>query len=1129
MSTKGKEYKLAIRIAGVIDKSFTTSLATANTSLKATLTAMDKDFTNLDKGFDKIMGAGKKCFSALATAAGVATMAIGAATAASIAVGSEFESAFAGVKKTVDATEAEYAKLRQDILDMSNIMPSSAVAIACVMEVAGQLGIAKESLTDFTETMINLGVSTNLSAEEAATSLAKFTNITQMDDYGKDGISNFERLGSVVVDLGNNFATTEADIVAMATNLAASGAMAGLTEAQIMAISAAMSSVGIAAEAGGSSMSRVLMQMQQAVADGSDDMAIYAKTAGLTAKEFETLFREDAGEALTLFIEGLNDAGEDSYGILKDLDLSTIRVRKALLSLAGAEGLLGETMDLANEAWDENTALAIEAGKRYETVESKTQILLNNLKELGIVAYDELREPFVDTIDTISDKVQGFTEYVGGPNGISEWLDNIGTELPTLQRKFKKYGEPVFDGIVGAGKWIVKNKNGLISTFAGIGASLAAYKTASTLTHVVKALMTLGSMNPATLGILGVVAAIGGITAAYAAYKQYEEELKNSSLEKHFGNIALSMEDIQKVAEHIVSSDSLGGVKEALAAFSDLDTISATMENSIEEINKMNWKVSIGMELTETEQEQYKTAIQEYVSAAQEYALQSQYAVSLNLSLGTGEKGADLVSKVNQFYQASYDEMTSLGQDLSAAVNDAFANGVLDPKEIDAIANLQAKMAEVQQSLATGEFDATLSMLGMDYANGAGLDADSFANLQEELNKQIAAASEVYKESYTKNYAALSASHDSGYLKDAEFSEALALLQDEYLKNIADLNIKSAAFQVDTVMSAYSEELKGNIESIQESIGTEIEELMSKGYTSAQDWGYGLYNALYDVESGVDLSKDDKLALGELYAGLQTQLTQLKDLAAEYDAAGQEVPAAISEAISNIYAIGAVSGDESALWEMFGAQLSDNEEYATVIALAQEVGSSIPVEIMEAMTDEGVMIQIDENVDYILESVRTGLAEGVEITIPVYYDLAAYGIKSKNAGILSSDININSFSSSSELDKYINHRATGGLATRPELTWFAENGPEMAIPIDGSRNAISLWERTGRLLGMDSVLDGLSLDGGSGPAIEYSPTLQFYGEAPSKDDLTDALRISQDEFDSLMDRYFKTRGRLAFG
>jgi hypothetical protein len=300
--------------------------------------------------------------------------------------------------------------------------------------------------------------------------------------------------------------------------------------------------------------------------------------------------------------------------------------------------------------------------------------------------------------------------------------------------------------------------------------------------------------------------------------------------------------------------------------------------------------------------------------------------------------------------------------------------------------------------------------------------------------------------------------------------------------------------------------------------------MMGAGYSTPEDWRNGLNNAMYDVEGS--LEKGDRLALGELYGQLKPQLEQMKELAAEYTAAGKAIPEEISTAIDNIYAIGAASGDEVSMWETFGRYFSENEEYATVIALAQEAGSTIPQEIIDAMTNEGVMADINENVDYILESIKTGLQEGIDITIPVYYELAHYGIQYKKAGVAASDININALSGAED---FINHRANGGLATRPELTWFAENGPEMAIPIDGSRNAISLWERTGRLLGMNSVLDGIDLGGGSGPTIEYSPTLQFYGEAPSKDDLTDALRISQDEFDSLMDRYFKNRGRMAFG
>ena len=1128
MSTKGKEYKLAIRIAGVIDKSFTTSLTATNAALKKNITAIDADFTKLDKGFDKIMTAGKKCFNALATAAGVASLAIGAATAASIAVGSEFESAFAGVKKTVDATEAEYARLRQDILDMTKVIPSSASDIAGVMEIAGQLGIATENLTDFTETMINLGVSTNLSAEEAATALAKFANITRMDP------SDYERLGSVIVDLGNNFATTEADIVAMATRLASTGDLVGLSEPQIMALSTAMSSVGIAAESGGSTMAKLLKKMQLAVETNSESLADYASVAGMTGEEFKKAFQDDAVVALSAFIDGVDNVernGKSAVAVLDDMDLKEVRLSNTILALAGSSENMSDAVATANKAWGENTALAIEAGKRYETAESQMQLMKNAFSELGIAAYDELREPFVNTIGAITEKVQGLTDYVSGPNGIKKWLKDIGTELPTLQRKFKKFAEPVFNGIVSVGKWVVKHGDGIISVLAGVGAALATYKIASTLSHIVKAIMTLTSMNPATLGILGVVSAVGLLVGAFTAYEQYEQGLIDKSLQEHFGNIALSMEDIQKVAEHIVGSDSLGGVKEALEAFEDLDEISSTMENAIAEIDKMNWKVSIGMELSEEEQGQYKTSIQEYVTAAQEYALQSQYAVSLNLAVGFGDsaEGANIATKVEQFYQNSYDEMTSLGQSLSDAVNAAFADNVLDADEIDQIVDLQAKMADVQQSLATGEFEASLSMIGLDYS-GVALDAESFKNLQAELDTQLETAKAAYKESYLKNYASTSAAHENGSLTDAEFQSAIKLLEDEYFKNLSDLEQRVATFQVDTIASAYSEDIGKNFFNIQGSIDKEIESLMNAGYTSAEQWRFGIEEVLFAIEDSIDISKDDKLALGELYESLQPTLEQLKELATEYTEAGKEIPQEISAAINNIYTFGAISGDQGAIWQMVGEQISDNEEYATVLALAQEAGSGIPQEIFDAMTDEGVMTEIDENVDYILESIKTGLQEGIDITIPVYYELASYGIKSKKAGIPSSDININSFTSFEDFNKFINNRADGGLATEPELTWFAEKGPEMAIPIDGSRNAISLWEKTGQLLGMDSRLDGVDLSGGgSSPNISYNPTLQFYGEAPSRNDLEDALKVSQDEFDSLMERYFKTHGRVSFG
>ena len=233
----------------------------------------------------------------------------------------DFESAFAGVKKTVDATEEEFAQLRQGILDMSNELPASANEIAKVAEAAGQLGIQTENILSFTRTMIDLGESTNLSAEQAATALARFANIVQMPQ------DEFDKLGSVIVDLGNNLATTEAEIVEMGLRLAGAGEQIGMSEAQIMAIAGALSSVGVSAEAGGSAFSKLMVEMQLAVETGEGSLEDFADVAGMAAEEFQQAFQEDAANAILAFIEGLSRAeerGESAIKILDDMEIKEI-------------------------------------------------------------------------------------------------------------------------------------------------------------------------------------------------------------------------------------------------------------------------------------------------------------------------------------------------------------------------------------------------------------------------------------------------------------------------------------------------------------------------------------------------------------------------------------------------------------------------------------------------------------------------------------------------------------------------------------------------------------------------------------------------------------------------------------
>lgn len=299
----------------------------------------------------------------------------------------KYESAITGVYKTVNGTDAQLQRINDGIKEMSTQIPATTTQIAGVAEAAGQLGIATDDVLDFTRVMIDLGESTNLSADEAASALAKFSNITGTS------ATNYGRLGSVIVGLGNNFATTEADIVSMGTRLASAGTLAGLTEPEIMALATAMSSVGIEAEAGGTAMTQTLSAIETAVANGGDKLEEYARISGISAKEFSSMWKTHAVDALQLFIAGLgklDEQGESATIVLDDLGLSGVRQSNMLKSLSLAAETMTGAVDLANEAWTENTALTEEAGKRYETTESKLAMASNAFDNLKVAIGDQL-------------------------------------------------------------------------------------------------------------------------------------------------------------------------------------------------------------------------------------------------------------------------------------------------------------------------------------------------------------------------------------------------------------------------------------------------------------------------------------------------------------------------------------------------------------------------------------------------------------------------------------------------------------------------------------------------------------------------------------------------------------------
>lgn len=431
--------------------------------LKSVGDELDKSQSKMEKvsdGFtnagDNLTSAGKKLLPASVAASG-ALFGLGKAAM-------DYDTAWIGVQKTMsdDATPDQLNAIKEGIKTMSKEIGASTTEIAAVSEAAGQLGIETDNILEFTKVMVDMGKSTNLSSDVAATTLARFANVTKMSQ------KDFSRLGSTIVALGNNSATTEAEIASMAMNLGSAGHQVGMTESDIVALAASLSSVGLEAAGGGTAFSKLLIEMQLAsetgvgafrdleqyadmfgmsiydlngiIRDGgkplnkyaesvgltgaemkrmqkdaveaSNNLESFADVAGMSADEFAAAFKDNATEALQSFIKGLSEAGEEGESaikILDDMGIKETRLRDALLRSSNASDIFNDSIKLGTKAWAENNALTDEAQLRYDSVEGK----MNKMKASFNVMAINLGEKLLPHITTFFEWVSKLADKFG--------------------------------------------------------------------------------------------------------------------------------------------------------------------------------------------------------------------------------------------------------------------------------------------------------------------------------------------------------------------------------------------------------------------------------------------------------------------------------------------------------------------------------------------------------------------------------------------------------------------------------------------------------------------------------------------------------------------------------------------
>lgn len=387
----------------------------------------------------KLTDVGKKLegVSAKASAVGGAlthsiSVPIAMAGTATVVAATKIDTSLTNVKKTVDGTAEDYQMLKDVAIEFSQTNAVSASQLLDIESLGAQLGYTldimsngKSQVQEFGEVVSGLDIATNMDAETAGTELAQFFNIMQLS---KEETQNY---ASAIVDLGNKNATTESAISSMAMRIAGAGKQIGLSAADVLGLSTALTSLGVEAEMGGTAISTIMSNIDKSVALNNDKLQMWASTAGMTTEQFANAWKEKPVDALNAVLQGMNGAVESGGNMavmLDELGISSLRQTDVMKRLAGSGDVMSKAVSTANTAWKENTALTTEVENRNNSLAAKFEMLKNKV----IAVAEDIGRPLADALLEALEAGEPLFEAIA--NGAQAFSDMSKEEQQTVMQ-----------------------------------------------------------------------------------------------------------------------------------------------------------------------------------------------------------------------------------------------------------------------------------------------------------------------------------------------------------------------------------------------------------------------------------------------------------------------------------------------------------------------------------------------------------------------------------------------------------------------------------------------------------------------------------------------------------------------
>ena len=1129
MATNKKEYKVKIQIGGEKDSSLDKAFSQTKRELDNLYRFSKRTNQSFLSSVNKMDAFADKTFSFMAKGAAAASAGITGALAASTAAGASFESQMSTVQAISQASESEMARLKALAKQMGIETKFSATEAGQGLEYMAMAGWDVDSMLAGLPGIMNLAAA----SEE---------DLGQVSDIVTDAMTAFNLEASRSAEFADVLAQASArsntDVAMMGQTFKYVAPVAGALGFSIQDTATAiglMANAGIKGEQAGTSLRAIFSRIVKPtaeVASAMERIRLSVTNSDGSMRSLDEILRD-----LRAGFSGLSESERASTAA----SLASQEAMSGMLALVNASD--EDYEKLSDSIYHAKGAAEEMAGVRMDNLKGDVTLLKSSAEGAGIAIYEGLSEPFREGVQTGTEWLNSFTE-------------SVEENLPTIRREVKSAGSALMgfaDPVLELGSWFLQHPEVIQGGLTGLVSTLLTFKAAKGITSAVKLFGSLSGMIKAW-PVAAAGLAIGGIAGITSAVKAAARERAVKNLAEHFGDVTLSIEELGEAAKHVLGDDLFFGIEEMERSSARADDYYQTMKDSMEAVQKTDWKLSMGIELKEGDAQEYVAAVDAYVQNAQDYITEKGYELNLAVDLVMGEAGTGLSEDSGAFYQALLAQLDPLKQNISAALQDITENGLtLDKQKI--VSDYLGEMAEVTAMITEAENASKLQMIQGKYA-GAAMDADTFQNFQAELADYTEEALAATDSAYQKILTGLNAQRIAGEkgmeggISQEEFDARSAEAAQSYYQSKAETILNGQQMMADTITATYGDEIESALQAVNQSLETGLKEAMNDPYATPEQYVQNMWRAMVEATNDTTLPKDTQNALGILLEGLAPSEEQLDTLIQQMERNGQEIPQALFRGIDSVNAAKAVTGDWEGLSRKAGEILARSPEQSFLIESARQQGAKIP----EATAGEikETYPELESAVREMLTVLKVNLETGVDAEVPLFLDLKPFttlkgqsevaDMKRKAVRQLNASADLKFGKSTPKLlPKNLPGHAEGGIFDTPHIAAFAEKGPEAVVPLDGSQKAISIWQEAGKLLGAyeknsysriyETISGGWRESGetavGGYGMPAFQPIVYIYGNT-RREDVSDGLIMTFEKWKEYMEWYEDDRRRVSF-